>query len=146
MRYCVGFMFSEDWERVLLMRKLKPKWQEGLLNGIGGKVEENESPQFAMIRETIEETGITSPAQWKQFCVIKGPSYELTCFYSQDENLQRARNMEAERLGIYETWRIRIQDEETVSNLPWLISLALDQARGKPGPWKAEVFYCKDME
>lgn len=54
--YVVGFITDDN--RVLLINKNRPKWQEGLFNGIGGKVEGNESPLEAMIRETKEETGL----------------------------------------------------------------------------------------
>lgn len=54
--YVVGFI--TDNKRVLLINKNRPKWQEGLFNGIGGKVEENESPLDAIIRETKEESGL----------------------------------------------------------------------------------------
>lgn len=54
--YVVGFI--TDNKRVLLMSKNRPKWQEGLFNGIGGKVEKNESPLDAMIREAKEESGL----------------------------------------------------------------------------------------
>jgi 8-oxo-dGTP diphosphatase len=37
MRYVLGFMFSSDHSEVALIRKRKPEWQRGKLNGIGGK-------------------------------------------------------------------------------------------------------------
>ncbi len=57
MDYVAGFYFSECGERVALIRKLKPEWQRGWLNGIGGKVEPGESPLSAMVREFEEEAG-----------------------------------------------------------------------------------------
>ena len=50
--YVVGFMFSEE------ILKNKPDWQAGRLNGVGGKVEPNEYPDQAMVREFEEETGV----------------------------------------------------------------------------------------
>ena len=41
--YVTGLMFSKDMQKVLLIKKLKPDWQYGRFNGLGGKVEENES-------------------------------------------------------------------------------------------------------
>ena len=45
-------------EKVLLGRKLKG-FGTGKINGVGGKVQENESVETAMVRETQEEFGIT---------------------------------------------------------------------------------------
>ena len=38
-RYTVGFVFSEGFKSVLLIRKTKPDWQAGLMNGVGGEAE-----------------------------------------------------------------------------------------------------------
>ena len=53
MRYVAGFMFDSSYENVLLIRKTKPKWQEGLLNGVGGKIEPGEKELDAMKRESF---------------------------------------------------------------------------------------------
>jgi hypothetical protein len=55
-RYVLGFVFSEDSSRVLLVWKNRPAWQAGKLNGIGGKIEAGETPLQAMQREFREET------------------------------------------------------------------------------------------
>jgi|SRR5579863_4302276 len=60
-QYVLGFLFSPDKRRVILIRKSKPAWQAGMLNGIGGKVEYNESIVDAMRREWVEETNCDSP-------------------------------------------------------------------------------------
>ena len=63
-RYVLGFVFSLDASRVLLIWKNRPEWQKGKLNGIGGKIEEGELPIDAMKREFSEETsfaGLTKP-------------------------------------------------------------------------------------
>lgn len=77
MDYCVGFMREALSNRVLLVRKTKPAWQTGLLNGVGGKVDHfmesldtgkmrPETPLEAMVREFQEETGIeTEPREWR---------------------------------------------------------------------------------
>lgn len=55
-RYVLGLLFSEDASRVLLVWKNRPAWQNGKLNGIGGKIEPGETPLQAMDREFVEET------------------------------------------------------------------------------------------
>ncbi len=37
-----GFLFDESRERVVLIKKQKPEWQSGRLNGVGGKIEPGE--------------------------------------------------------------------------------------------------------
>src|SRR5690349_13991679 len=41
--YALGFLF-DGTGRVVLIRKRRPAWQAGLLNGVGGKVEPGEAP------------------------------------------------------------------------------------------------------
>lgn len=45
---------------VLLIEKLKPAWQKGLLNLPGGKIEPGETPSQAANRELLEETNLVS--------------------------------------------------------------------------------------
>ena len=46
-----------DKDSTILIRKNRPDWQRGLLNLPGGKIEKNETPEAAAIRELKEETG-----------------------------------------------------------------------------------------
>ena len=58
----VGFIFTNDLSKVLLIKKNRPTWQEGYLNGIGGHMkplEENiHDFESCWIREVEEETGL----------------------------------------------------------------------------------------
>ena len=38
-RMVVGFAFTEDRRSVILIRKNRPEWQAGRLNGVGGHIE-----------------------------------------------------------------------------------------------------------
>lgn len=69
-RYVVGFLFWFD--QVLLIRKARPAWQRGKLNGIGGHVEPGETYAQAMEREFVEETQINKPIQWEHFVTLRG--------------------------------------------------------------------------
>ena len=40
--YTVGFAFSLDRQFVALIRKMRPRWQQGKLNGIGGHMNDDE--------------------------------------------------------------------------------------------------------
>jgi 8-oxo-dGTP diphosphatase len=110
MDYVVGFAFDGldlPDTHVLLIRKKKPDWQRGKLNGIGGKIGDkpsisNETPIQAMVREFHEETGVTNfPGDWSYFALMHNGLYEhqVYCFESRNPYLfHEARTMEAEEL------------------------------------------------
>jgi len=54
-RYVIGYPVKDG--KVLLIYK-KRGLGEGLYNGVGGKVEDGESPEEAIVREAEEEIGI----------------------------------------------------------------------------------------
>lgn len=74
--YVLGFCRDLTTSHVLLIRKRRPDWQAGLLNGVGGRMEESDaSAEDAMEREFLEETGVTVPAaSWRLFCELSGPT------------------------------------------------------------------------
>lgn len=71
--YVVGFLFDQELQRVALIRKNKPRWQAGLLNGIGGKIEiTDDNPHDAMFREFKEEAELCW-SDWSYFAKMSGP-------------------------------------------------------------------------
>lgn len=79
-RYVLGFMV---WgSLVSLIRKKRPEWQAGKLNGVGGHVEEGEPPRNAMAREFFEETGVkTSPDLWEYDGRMLFPDAEVVLYH-----------------------------------------------------------------
>lgn len=65
-QWVVGFLLDTDATQVVLIRKNRPDWQAGKLNGVGGKVEPGEGLRDAMAREFLEETGRTVE-DWHHF-------------------------------------------------------------------------------
>lgn len=79
--YVVGFLF-DGRGNVALIRKNRPDWQKGRLNGIGGHIEPGETPEEAIVREFREEAGAT--VTWRQFCRVYGDDYQVFYFSSHD--------------------------------------------------------------
>lgn len=135
--YVLGFLFTKDERVVWLIRKNKPEWQAGKLNGIGGKVELNELPLDAMRREFKEEAGLTID-DWKWYATITADhtSYEVYCYYSfSDEKPQTMTDEVVTR------WPVFTSASSIIPNLNWLIPMALSFNKGET----AEKFYIKQM-
>lgn len=119
-RYVCGFAFHG--EGVVLIRKVKPEWQAGLLNGVGGKIEPGESPEQAMAREFKEEAGIDSlPIDWAVFARCEFRGAQVIFLRAFDEVFARSRTMTAEKIEHYSVGTI---PADTIKNLRWLIPLA----------------------
>lgn len=134
MKYVVGFMFNPERDKVALIRKTKPKWQAGLLNGIGGKVEIGEFNLDSMLREFNEETGYcTLPETWHHFATLaEGDSWVVDFFFTHGD-LTKLKSMEEEKVEIVLVSEIGLRRKDMVENLPWLIALALDSIEdGRP--------------
>lgn len=125
--YVLGFYFNNDMNEVLLIEKKKPKWQLGLLNGLGGKIEGQETAPEAMRREFLEECGIDVP-EWNQIAIMGGDDWQVTVLYSvepDDIKFKSAEQLEAEELHYVPIGGIT--DRDCVSNLQWLIPLCYDK-------------------
>jgi len=142
-RYVVGFLFDGPAKYVALIRKQKPAWQAGKLNGIGGKIEPGETPLQAMEREFAEEAGVAD-LRWQATAVIQGGSFELHVFHAFDGRILSARTMEDELVEIHPV-QVLLGRRDLMPNLMALIALALDDSgitkpvrlmdeRPQPGP------------
>lgn len=124
MKYCLGFMFSPNYSHVALILKNRPLWQKGQLNGIGGKVNPNETPLDAMIREFYEETGYqTQTTDWNNFATINGLMYEVQCF-TATAPLKELKTTTDEQIQIHPLNYLPYT--KLIPNLLWLIPMACD--------------------
>lgn len=148
--YVLGFAFDFDLEHVALIRKNRPKWQAGRLNGIGGKVDEGEHPESAMVREFDEETGKLFII-WQHFGQMTGgnthdaqattndrQSWIVDLFACRDfGELKGLKTVTDEQVLIVPV--ACIQDNKCVENLNWTIQAAIDHLMdGRPKFIKAE--------
>ena len=115
----VGFAFKGD--QVVLIRKSRPEWQAGKLNGIGGKVEYFESPSDAMHRECLEETGV--PVDWVHRGVIHYADYELVVYTGEWPRGRVPAQMTDEHVALYDVDAILQKPHELIYNLPWLLRM-----------------------
>ena len=119
--YVVGFMFDSSEREVLLLSKTRPQWQIGKLNGVGGHIEEGESPLQAMRREFAEEVGIEH-VDWREYCVLGDCRDWSIHFFWTVGPIWDAQPLGDERPAI-----ARVDDLPTtvIPNLRWLIPMAL---------------------
>lgn len=122
-KYVCGFLFSPDGKKVVLVRKNKPEWQKGLLNGVGGKVEEFDfGPLAAMQREFEEETTVYIE-DWMLFHTIRGDGWEVDFFRAFEQDIYDVSTPEdGEQIDIYSS----LGCPGCIPNLYWLIPMALD--------------------
>lgn len=137
--YCLGFFFDPEFKEVALIRKLKPEYQKGKLNGIGGSIEELETPHHAMVREFYEETHHkTEPEQWHHYGRLHGrEKWEVHLFWGVGK-VRNVRSATSEEVGVYSVQGILlglVQDlaGPTMGNVKWLVMMALAIAKGEDG-------------
>jgi len=134
MNYVLGFMFDSSFDRVLLIKKNKPEWQAGKLNGVGGKVERFETGPKAMVREFKEETGVdTSESDWKYFLNMIGSDWCVMCFACIGP-IEKAISITDEKVfPVHIASSIHHHNNFLIENIPWLVQLAIDVLkRGRP--------------
>lgn len=152
-KYVAGLMFSSDSKYVALIIKNKPDWQKGLLNGIGGKIEEEDikfslqhnlitDSQLAMIREFEEETGVTTePNDWQLFLIMGNEKGNSDTGERQTQQYSEGWSVDFYKCFSDEIWNAKTTTDEvvvrvpvdellslnTIDNLKWIILLALDK-------------------
>ena len=132
-RYCVGFMFSPDLTKVVMVRKNRPEWQAGLLNGPGGKIEPGEMSFTAMIREFKEETGVDTsfPKGWQPLARLEYDAAVVWFFFSINSEYHLCTTQTDEPIEIVEISKLMEMFEGVVPNSCWLVQMALSYIRGE---------------
>jgi 8-oxo-dGTP diphosphatase len=133
--YVLGFAFCRDL--VLLIRKNKPEWQAGRLNGLGGAIEPGETEQEAMSREFCEESGVRIRAQhWRKFLTMEFPDCVIHCFVTwlSETEYHNIRSATAEEVQWVNQHHSILRTPACLSNLRWLIPMATNfEYFEKPG-------------
>ena len=106
---------------MLLIRKRRPAWQAGKLNGVGGKLEAGESPLDAMIREFREEAKLQIES-WQHILTLTGRDWRGH-FFRAFGPVDEAIAITDEKLEIH---RVDALPGDTIPNLHWMIPLMVD--------------------
>jgi len=139
-KYVAGLMFSIDGLSVALIVKNKPDWQKGLLNGIGGKIEEYDSVDSktikkrnlnAMVREFKEETGVEYH-NWELFLKMSGNNtdedktpFSVDFYRAFTDEIYNVTTITEESIVIRNV--CDLLSLNAIDNLKWIILLALDK-------------------
>lgn len=130
--YVAGFM-KDSLDRVALVRKNKPQWQAGRLNGIGGGIEDGETPLMAMKREFHEETGFFH-RYWIHFAEIRFPETVVHFFKAERVNLPDFTKFNDIGEAI-EVWPLDVaaslSANSVIPNLKWLLPMAFSDPDAK---------------
>lgn len=125
--YVLGFMIDTAKNEILLIKKNRPAFQAGKLNGIGGKIEGDERPIEAIIREVEEETGLlSSEFDWLNFgCMELPDGGKVHLFRTFRSDLENAKSITDEEVIIKELNYNELKPL-VMPNLIWLIDSSLD--------------------
>ena len=125
--YVLVFVFSLDREKVLLIRKNRPGWQAGLLNGLGGKVEKGEAPFSAAYREVEEESGLDpfKISELLHFATLQGEDYRVYCYRAKSDWTVYAQSLTDEVVQNYSVRDVlQARTSPLIPNLHYLLPLA----------------------
>jgi 8-oxo-dGTP diphosphatase len=120
--YVLALLFTLDRRRVALMRRTRPAWQAGRVNGLGGKLVAGETPADAARREVREEAGV-DVAQWREVLAWEDREYRMHVLRAVDDRAREVRTMEDQEVFLAHVAEL---PATVIDNLRWLVPLALD--------------------
>lgn len=127
--YVLGFIFNKSVDEVCLILKNRPYWQSGLYNGIGGHIEEGETPIQAIARESKEETGFEGN-NWELILQMKREGEDsflchvFRCISEYNSLSDICKTMEDQEVEIFSVNNL---PKNIISNLKWLINICIDK-------------------
>lgn len=124
-RATLGFVYTPDFQHVLLIEKQRPAAHKGKLNGLGGKCETTEGGLECMSRELTEEAGINIPAAaWRAIGSLSWQEWQVEIFVATFHGpTTAAQSLTDDPITWYPVDQL---PANIVSNLSWLIPLGID--------------------
>lgn len=136
--YCVCILLDKTLSKTLLIKKAEGKLFGGMYNGLGGKIEKNETAKEACIREVYEESN--------EIIKLKDPKYLLTlhfppleineeidlhCFYDVIDEITIKENREGKAYWKETSFLLDFENENIVGygNLAYFCRLAIKYAK-----------------
>ena len=139
LEYVCGFMFNQGLSKVALIRKNRPAFQKGKLNGVGGSLETADfSIWSCMAREFNEEAGVeTDPNSWSYYATINGVNDDgekfKVYFFACKGDLTKLKTTSDEEITIVDVNTIHALRTDLVDNTSWLVGGAVDFLKdGRP--------------
>ncbi|MGD9901637.1 MAG: NUDIX domain-containing protein [Spirochaetales bacterium] len=131
--YCVCILFNKDLTKTLLIKKAEGKLFAGMFNGLGGKLELNESAKDACIREIWEESNekinLTDPYHLATIFFPNKNTEPITlhAFYDIIDEVDLGTNREGEAHWKPVEFLLDFNNKSLVGygNLPYFCRLAL---------------------
>lgn len=127
-RMVLGFFTNNA--RVALILKKTPPWQCGYYNGIGGHIEEDETPEQAMTREFQEEAGCTV-SRWEQKLILTPVPDVMVHVFVAYGVPEYVRSTGAERVRVF---RLDALPKNIIPNVPLILGFILGDKGGFNGP------------
>jgi 8-oxo-dGTP diphosphatase len=130
--YSLGFAISNDVSSVLLIKKIKPEWQRGKFNGIGGSIENCDNGDYlnCMVREFMEETGVISDREnWHYVIEMCTPTSWSVMVYAIFMDITKARTITEEEVVIVPISSLLTRND-VIPNLRWLVPMCINGSEG----------------
>lgn len=131
-KYTLGFLIKDN--QILMLNRNRSPWM-GSWNGLGGKIEGNETPRACIHRETLEETGLDldiskfifkGNVTWDDFDAMGHGLYIY--IYYLDTNIQISTPLKVEE-GILDfkdiSWISSFDNEGVAKNIPYFLPSVL---------------------
>lgn len=120
--FVLALLYSEDLQRIVLMRRTRPAWQAGRVNALGGRLLPGETAEAAARREVREECGV-DVAAWREVLVWEDAEYRMHVMAATSDRAREARTLEDQEVFLADVYAL---PPTVIDNLRWLVPLALD--------------------
>jgi len=129
--YCVCILLNKDLTKTLLIQKAQGKLFAGMFNGLGGKLELNETPKDACIREIWEESSelitLTNPVHLATIYFPHNEPITLHAFYDVIDEVVLPENREGVAYWLPTEFLLDFNNKNIVGygNLSYFCNMAL---------------------